>query len=135
MSPFAILLRELRLRHGLKQRVLAEEMGYETSFFSALEVGAKGPPPPEFVTRLMNALKLNPAEREQVLRAAAASQRKLQIDNNCPPDVFLMINELQEAIGYLHPIQVKLIRDIIALPAHLAGTSADSTGPLDAKRG
>lgn len=42
MSPFAHFLHDLRMRYGIRQRDLAERMGYETGYFSALEVGIKG---------------------------------------------------------------------------------------------
>ena len=44
MSPFSQLLAETRRRHGLRQIDLAELLGYEQTYLSALEVGAKGPP-------------------------------------------------------------------------------------------
>ncbi|HEX5806423.1 MAG TPA: helix-turn-helix transcriptional regulator [Macromonas sp.] len=39
MSPFSLSLHDLRLRNGLRQAELAELMGYEQSYISALEVG------------------------------------------------------------------------------------------------
>ena len=84
MSPFALLLHDLRIRSGLRQRVLAEQMGYETSYFSALEVGVRGPPPAEFVDRLIRALNLSEEEQKTVRRAAAASRRRFQITHDTP---------------------------------------------------
>lgn len=49
MSPFGQLLHELRQKSGLRQVELAERMGYEQSYLSALELGVKGPPPTEFI--------------------------------------------------------------------------------------
>ena len=49
MSPFSHFLHELRLRHQIRQSELAELLGYEQSYISALEIGAKGPPTEEFV--------------------------------------------------------------------------------------
>lgn len=40
------------MRHGVRQVELAERIGYEQSYISALEAGAKGPPTPEFIDRL-----------------------------------------------------------------------------------
>jgi predicted transcriptional regulator len=44
MSPFSHFLHELRLQHQIRQSELAELLGYEQSYISALEVGIKGPP-------------------------------------------------------------------------------------------
>jgi len=49
MSPFAIYLRKLRLRRGLKQKEMAYLLGYEQSYLSALERSVKGPPKQEFI--------------------------------------------------------------------------------------
>ncbi len=120
MSPFAHLLHDLRMRYGIRQRDLADRMGYETSYFSALEVGIKGPPPAEFVEHLIAALELPEIEQEEVRRAVAASQRKLQIEHDTPQDVFWMLAELRERVSQLHPVQVKLIREILELPDNLS---------------
>ena len=122
MSPFARLLHDLRIRSGLRQRVLAEQMGYETSYFSALEVGVKGPPPAEFVDRLIRALNLSEEEQKTVRRAAAASRRRFQITHDMPEEVFWMMAELQEQVRTLHPTQVRIIRDTLTLPWNRANT-------------
>lgn len=41
MSPFSHFLHELRMRYDIRQVELAETMGYEQSYISALEVGIK----------------------------------------------------------------------------------------------
>ena len=51
MSPFSHFLHELRLQHQIRQSELAELLGYEQSYISALEVGIKGPPTDEFVRK------------------------------------------------------------------------------------
>lgn len=56
MSPFARQLHELRLRHGIRQNELAELIGYDQTYISALEVGLKGPPTPEFVDKVVATL-------------------------------------------------------------------------------
>lgn len=58
MSPFAHLLHNLQMRHNIRQSELAERLGYEQSYISALEIGLKGPPGPDFVDRLIAALEL-----------------------------------------------------------------------------
>lgn len=120
MSPFSHLLHDLRMRHGIRQSDLADLMGYEASYVSALEVGIKGPPPAEFIDRLIEALQLQPSEQEELHEAVAASQRKLLIDNDTPQDVFWMIAALRDHLGQLHPVQVRMIRDILDLPDNLA---------------
>lgn len=58
MSPFAKLLKEFRLSRKLKQKELADLLGYEPSYLSALERSEKGPPRQEFVQKLTQRLGL-----------------------------------------------------------------------------
>jgi transcriptional regulator with XRE-family HTH domain len=77
MSPFARQLNELWLRHGIRQNELAELIGYNQTHISALEVGLKGPPTPEFVDKVVATLPLTPAKQEELRTVAKASDRKL----------------------------------------------------------
>lgn len=58
MSPFADFLHELRMRHGIRQTELAQILGYEQGYLSALELDKKGPPTQEFIQKLINRFKL-----------------------------------------------------------------------------
>lgn len=119
MSPFSHLLHDFRLRHGLRQAELAERIGYEQSYISALEVGLKGPPPNDFVERFSTGLGLAQEEKAALYQAVDASQRKLVIDADAPSDIFLLLKDLREGVDRLSPEQVQLIRDIVKLPTSM----------------
>lgn len=119
MSPFAELLHDLRLRHGLRQADMAERIGYEQSYISALEIGLKGPPTDEFVERLAVSMSLPDSEKEKLRTAAKASQRKFVIDPDAPPDIFWLINDLRDEVHHLTTAQVRMIREVIALRGSL----------------
>jgi len=87
MSPFARQLHDLRMRHGIRQNELAQLIGYDQTYISELEVGLKGPPPPDFVDKLVNALPLTSAEAQELRGAAKASDRKLVLEIDAHPDV------------------------------------------------
>jgi transcriptional regulator with XRE-family HTH domain len=74
------------MRHGVRQSELAELIGYDQTYISAVEVGLKGPPTPEFIYKVAEALELSDADRLVLLQAADASQRKLVIDLDTPQD-------------------------------------------------
>ncbi|MFH0134834.1 helix-turn-helix domain-containing protein [Variovorax sp. VaC1] len=114
-SPFSHLLHELRLRHTVRQADLAALMGYEQSYVSALEIGLKGPPTPEFVEKLIAALPLTAVEADEVRVAVEASQRKLLIDVDAPQDVYLLLHELRRKLPSLSPKHVRLVSDILAM--------------------
>lgn len=115
MSPFASLLHEIRMKHRISQSELADIIGYEQTYISALEVGKKGPPTPEFIDRLILALEMSPAESQQLRDAADASQRKLVISPDMPQDVYLMIRSLRKWLPDISGDQIKLITDILEL--------------------
>lgn len=73
---------ELRLRHGIHQTELAELLGYEQSYISALEIGTKGPPTPEFFAKLAQSFDMRDAEQHELEQIAEASQRKLALDTD-----------------------------------------------------
>ena len=119
MSPFSTTFRRVREKYGLRQKDLADLLGYEQSYLSALEVGSKGPPTSEFVQQLVSVLRLSPDEARQVWEAMDASQRKIQIPNDAPQSTFLLCHELRKQIDHLHPSQVEAILAILRLSASL----------------
>jgi transcriptional regulator with XRE-family HTH domain len=120
MSPFSHLLYEIRTHRDIRQAELAELLGYEQSYISALEVGLKGPPTDEFIDRLIQALSITQSEEIQLRMAAKASQRKLIIDSDAPRDVFWLLNDLRSEVKCLKPGQVRMIREILGLRESLS---------------
>ena len=116
MSPFAHLLHSLRMRFGVRQSELAALIEYDQTYISALEVGLKGPPPADFVDKLITALNLPEPEQEEMRTAVAASQRKLVIDRDTPQEVYWMLAALRERLPHLHPAQIRMIREIVDFP-------------------
>jgi len=101
--------------HGICQTVLADMLGYEQTYISALEVGKKGPPTQEFVDKLITALNLSGEERDRIFEAYEASCRKLVIDNDMPQDVYWLLRDLKKHLHGLAKTQIKLIRQILVL--------------------
>ena len=116
MSPFAHLLHNLRMRFGIRQSELATIIEYDQTYISALEIGLKGPPPADFVDKLITALNLPEPEQEEMRAAVAASQRKLVIDRDTPQEVYWMLAALRERLPHLHPAQIRMIREIVEFP-------------------
>lgn len=119
MSPFGFLLYELRLENGLRQLELAERMGYEQTYVSALEVGAKGPPTREFVERLIYVLNLSDELAARVMEAWEASHRHIEIPADASRAMYETLNQLRRNIGHLHPAQLELIRLAVQIPDEL----------------
>lgn len=119
MSPFSHFLHELRLQHQIRQSELAELLGYEQSYISALEVGIKGPPTEEFVQKLITILALPLSAQLELKEAVASSSRKLSIPADSPQSHYLMLKALRDQFDNLHPLQVKMIQDALAMRGSL----------------
>nr|WP_281374089.1 helix-turn-helix transcriptional regulator [Aromatoleum toluvorans] len=116
-------MRELRMHHSMRQADLAVQMGYEQSYLSALEVGTKGPPTIEFVAKLIQVFDLDAGEQAALQAAVRESQRKYVVPNTASVELFKMMHELWEVFETLQPVQIKLMRDVIALGGQLAPPS------------
>jgi len=112
MNPFASLLHDIRIRNGFRQFELADLIGYEQTYISALEVGKKGPPTSEFIERLISTLNLTPKESEQLRDAADASQRKFIIEADLHQDIYWMMRDLRYRLPELTSTQIQLIRTL-----------------------
>lgn len=119
MSPFSRLLSELRRRHGLLQKDLAELVGIEQTYLSALETGIKGPPTPDFVARLQKALNLDANAIKALEQAVDNSQRKMSLSADAPEEVFEVFNEFRRQIDTIHPSQLDIFRMALALKGDL----------------
>ncbi|VVD60758.1 helix-turn-helix domain-containing protein [Pandoraea cepalis] len=117
MSPFSQFLHDLRMRRDLRQADLAELLGYEQSYISALEVGLKGPPTNEFLDRLIQALDLSTSEQHDLRAVSHASQRKLVIEPDAPPDIYWLLTELRDKLPRISPSQVRIIREVLGMRA------------------
>ena len=58
MSPFAIQLKKIRTERQLQQKTMAEIIGCEQSYLSALETDSKVPPQQEKLLQLVKKLSM-----------------------------------------------------------------------------
>jgi transcriptional regulator with XRE-family HTH domain len=117
MSPFSVLLRDLRTFCGLKQAEFAEKVGVEQSYVSAIEVGGKGPPGRDFVERLVEAFDLDSSWEQRLHEAIEQSHRRLELPKNASIETYKMFNGLRIQMEKLHPAQIELIEFALKLPA------------------
>ncbi|AWB34708.1 helix-turn-helix domain-containing protein [Orrella marina] len=120
MSPFAQFLRTVRQRRGLKQKDVADLLGYEQSYLSALERSVKGPPRHDFLSRLVRGLKLTPAERSELNDALRLSRRQIVLPANAPQEEYALIRALEPQLGNLSEQQIALIQIALSLPMSTA---------------
>lgn len=80
LTPFGIASRKLRLDRGLRLLDQARLTSRTSAFISAVETGKKNIPR-GYVDQLTEALKLEPAEKKNLQRAADQSLAKLELDD------------------------------------------------------
>lgn len=113
MSPFSRYLVDLRRRLGVRQGELADLLGYDQSYLSALEIGQKGPPTPEFVDRLAKTLELSEEEQRVLFATADASERKLTISPKADEEIYLLLRDLRDKLPQLSAAQIRVIREML----------------------
>lgn len=123
MSPFASYLRELRQRRGLKQKEVAELLGYEQSYLSSLEKGLKGMPRRAFIDRLIGKLALDGDELRELESVLEKSERRILIPVNASEFEYEVWNALRVQVGHLQPAQMELIMFALAMPGRVLETS------------
>ena len=133
MSPFANQLKLFRIERGLRQAELAEMVGYEQSYVSALELGLKGPPTNEFVNQLIRVLKLSQEDQQILVEAVIASQRKINIPTEASAEIYWLFHKLRQQIDKLHPVQINLIETVLRLPLNFS-TQRNSVPPRIRRR-
>ena len=120
MGPFATAFRDLRIVCGLRQAEFATRLGFAQSYISAIELGTKGPPAPDFVDRLVERLGLGDDWKARLFDALEESQRKMVLPNEAAEDVYRMFNKLRRQIATLHPAQVELMQIALRLPESMS---------------
>ncbi len=129
MSPFSTAFRELRVFCGRRQADFAEQLGYEQSYISAIELGTKGPPTEAFIERLVERLNLDDGWESRLRNALEESQRKIVLPNEASESVFRMFNELRRQLETLHPAQIELMQMALRLPQSMSQQPSKATFP------
>ncbi len=113
-SPFSIFLRDLRLRNNLRQHELAELLGYEQAYVSALELGTRGASK-ELLDALAARMSLSDKDRAALSQAVSESGRRFVLPAEVPTDTYRFCHELWEKIGDLHPAVIQAMRELVRL--------------------
>lgn len=114
MSPFAVFLREIRLRNNLRQHELAEQLGCEQAYVSALELGTRGPTT-GLVELMSERMLLSEKDQAALRQAVADSGRRFVLPADAPTDVYRFCHEFWERIETLHPAVIHALRELVKL--------------------
>lgn len=127
MSPFADALRTLRFKLGLRQQELADMVGFDRSYLSALENDLKYAPSAGFVQCLSSALKLQEADIVTLQNARERSQRAYVVPADTPLQTYEFIFELFASLEGLNTLQIQAMRAVLELgqPTNSAACTVD----------
>lgn len=90
-------------------------MGYDQGYISGLELGRKGPPTKEFVTKLIVAMNLDENEQAALRQSVEESQRKFVLPGNASTEIYRMMRKLWEELDNLEPAQIRAITEILCI--------------------
>lgn len=117
MSPFAIAFNKYRLSRGVRQYELGERLGVKQRYLSSLETGTKNPPSESFILKIAAALDLNGEETEALMQSAKESQRKYQLPDDAPVELYQMVYQLWKVMDVLATDQIECIGRVIDMAA------------------
>lgn len=109
MSPFAIQLKKIRTERQLQQKTMAEIIGCEQSYLSALETDSKVPPQQEKLLQLVKKLNLSLKDEALLLMAAEKSRRSIRLPLKAQSQVFELCHKLENQLPTISAIQLELI--------------------------
>ncbi len=127
LSPFSTFFHDLRRRHKVSQKELANLIGYKQGYISALEVGRKPPTNEDFIAQLITGLKLDAVEQAALRQAVEESQRNYTLPDNASAEVSRMVNRLWRELENLSPAQIRIISEVTQLRDHRPSSSEAAT--------
>lgn len=117
MTPFSKLLLDIRQQRGLRQNQMANLLGFEQSYLSALECGHKAPPKKDKLDHLIQKLELKDPDACELRLAAKASAKTIKIPNKVKVQTQEMCRLLEEVLPEISDKQVQIIKLALELSA------------------
>ena len=116
MSPFAIQLKKIRIARKLQQNQLADIVGCEPSYVSALETDAKPPPQTDKLIHFLKKLNLSSEEEANLISTAKVSKRSIRLPLRGPTQLFEICHALEKKLPMLSLAQLGMIDLVLNVP-------------------
>jgi len=119
VTPFGARIRELRDRHKVTQKEMAEALQISTAYLSALEHGKRGAPSPMLVRQICGYFHIIWDEAEEMEALARVSHPKVTVDTaGLSPKATLLANRLAERIAAVpEPVLDRMLVELERVPA------------------
>ncbi|QHE83382.1 helix-turn-helix transcriptional regulator [Hydrogenophaga sp. BPS33] len=121
MSPFSEALRSLRFQLGLRQQELADLVGCDRTYLSALENDQRPAPTIEFLERLIQALALNEEEAEGLRSARSRSRRTYTVPGDSPQATYDFVHDLFTRLDKLTTRHLRALSAVLQISDPHAG--------------
>jgi len=123
MTPFGHYLETVRRARDMQQTELANLLGIDPSYISAIERGKKGPPSADILQRIKTVMSLSDIESKELDFAVKQSGRVIRLPNNTSLAEYALISTLSRRIGSLSMEEVNAMACILQLgeKAHCGG--------------
>lgn len=115
MTPFALALKTLRFRKGLRQQVVAARAGCDRGHLSALENDIKPAPTSEFLERLILAMDLSEEEADELRTARTKSRRSYTVPSGLPEEAYELAHELFSKLDSLSSSHVRALIEVLGI--------------------
>tara|TARA_R110001599_G_scaffold233032_1_gene432206 strand:- start:1309 stop:1689 length:381 start_codon:yes stop_codon:yes gene_type:complete len=115
MTPFGKVLSQLRRSRKLQQKQLAEAIGIEASYVSALEGGKKSPPSRLVLSKLIDFLNLSDEELQALESSIGPSERVIRLPNSVSLEEYDFLWELRKRLGSLSREELMIMTSALKL--------------------
>jgi len=115
MTPFGEYLEQLRRSRYLQQKQLADIMGINPCYVSALEKGRKGPPSKSVLYQLIEQLNLSAEEEGGLWRSVELSNLNLRLPGNMSKQEFEFVYDLRRNLGRLSQHQLVIMQTALKM--------------------
>lgn len=115
MTPFGNTLSKLRRSRKLQQRQLAESIGVQPCYISAIEGGKKGPPSKPVLQKLFDSLKLTSEEVQILQSTIEPSEKNFRLPDSASLEERAFLWELRQRIGSLSSEELIIMTNTLRL--------------------
>lgn len=113
MTPFGEYLEHLRRSRSLQQKQMADVMGINPCYVSALEKGRRRAPSKQVISRIIERLKLTKDEQSALWHAVEISEPQIRLPSTMSKAEFEFVHKLRNSLGNLSHSQLVIMEEAL----------------------
>ena len=113
MTPFGEYLEHLRRSRSLQQKQMADVMGINPCYVSALEKGRRRAPSKQVISRIIERLKLTHDEQIALWHAVEISEPHIRLPSTMSKAEFEFVHKLRSSLGTLSHSQLVIMEEAL----------------------